>query len=324
MHIPYNEFGFDVSHGYDLRQLMGVGAPEEVEDFQEFWFNAYNECMNIMPKPSLHCTGGSYEGWKVFDLEYNSTQRHRIKGWVLIPEKVVPTRGFVVTHGYGGRDCPDYHLPFKDSVLFFPCLRGLGKSQMKPYSSEAHWHVLHDIDKRDDYVLRGCVEDVWQAVSALIQLFPYLKENIGYLGESFGGGIGALALPWDSRIKRAHLCVPTFGNHPLRISLPCTGSGSSVTEYYKKHGDAVYNTLDYYDAAVAARHIKCPVHCGLALMDPVVPSPGQFAIFNAIRSKKNKYILKAGHYSYPEENLERREMMKEVEIFFSDLYSEKT
>lgn len=319
MNISLDEFGFEVSHGYNLEKLRAVDSPDCFDDFARFWQAAFEECRKSAPLPELRCTGGSHKGWKVFDLSYQSTNEVKIQAWALIPEKKVPKRAFVITHGYGGRECPDYHLSFQDSVLIFPCLRGLGKSRMKPFSDDPNWHVLHNIDNRDHYILRGCVEDVWQCVHSILQLFPYLESHIGYLGESFGGGIGALALPWDNRIQLAHLCVPTFGNHPLRNALPCTGSGQSIQNHYKKVGDLIYKTLSYYDAAVAAKYIKIPVHCGLALVDPAVPSPGQFSIYNALSCHKKEFLLDAGHYPYFGEAEQRKLMHQDIEYFFKDL-----
>src|SRR5690606_440225 len=86
-------------------------------------------------------------------------------------------------------------------------------------------HVLAGIDDRETYVHGGCVADVWCAVSALVELVPGVPLPVGYLGGSFGGGIGALAAPWDERIGAVALTVPSFGHHPLRLTLPCTGSG---------------------------------------------------------------------------------------------------
>ena len=60
-------------------------------------------------------------------------------------------------------------------------------------------------------------------------------RRLDYMGISFGGGIGALALPWDERFHRAHLNVPSFGHHPLRLTLPepdTTGSGSNQNKNF--------------------------------------------------------------------------------------------
>ncbi len=91
-------------------------------------------------------------------------------------------------------------------------------------------------------------------VSVLTRLYPELDGRIGYSGISFGGGIGALAIPFDKRIDRGHLVVPTFGNMPLWLTLPTIGSGHSVQNYQKTHGD-VLETLRLFDAATAATRI---------------------------------------------------------------------
>ncbi|MBM9614675.1 acetylxylan esterase [Desulfobulbus rhabdoformis] len=312
-------YGFDPTHGYDLQQLLQVTAPQGPEDFQAFWQKKYAAALKVQTVPVLKDTGGNFKGWRVFDLAYTSTDVFPIGGWLLLPEGGEPRRGFIITHGYGNREQPDYHLQFQDAAILFPCLRGLGRSQRQPISNEVKWHVLHDIDKPEQYILRGCVEDVWTGVSALLRLFPYLSGHVGYLGQSFGGGIGALALAWEKRIARAHLSVPTFGNHPLRLTLPNIGSGASLQDYYQEQGKSIFTTLQYYDAATAARFIHIPVHCALALYDPFVPPPGQFALFNALRGPKERFILTAGHHSYPEQENEELKLQTEVERFFRNL-----
>jgi len=64
------------------------------------------------------------------------------------------------------------------------------------------------------------------------------------MGISFGGGIGALAVPWEPRIAPGHLNVPTFGHQSLRLQLPTTGSGSAVQTFARRHVH-VAETLAY-------------------------------------------------------------------------------
>jgi cephalosporin-C deacetylase len=117
------------------------------------------------------------------------------------------------------------------------------------------------------------------------------------MGGSFGGGIGAMALAWDSRFKSGFLSVPSFGNHPLRVTLPCTGSGESVRNYYQDHPE-VLDVLAYFDSATHARRIGIPVLCECALFDPAVPPPGQFAVYNALAGPKELTVRQAGHFTY--------------------------
>ena len=314
-----HSYSFDPTYGYELEDLLRIEGPEGPQDFAEFWGKAYAEAMEVPPMPEVADTGRDRPGWRRFDLRYRSTQGFEIGGWMLAPAEGLVRRGFVIGHGYGGREAPDLNLPFPESVLIFPCLRGLSRSARNPISQEARWHVLHDLDKRDRYIHRGCVQDIWAAVSALLRLFPQTRGHIAYMGTSLGGGIGALALPWDSRIRRAHLNVPSSGNQPLRLVLPTTGAAASTQEFARRFDGDVLTTLLYYDSAVAARRIRVPVHCACALFDPVVPPPGQFSVYNALPGPKELYVLEAGHFDYPRKEQQDRELVACLLRFFASL-----
>jgi len=311
-----NGFGFDPSYGYSLPQLLAVGTAKTPKDFLEFWQQRYHQALRVAPLPKVQFLNTDKSGWQVFGIRYTSTDHRLIRCWLLLPKYGVVTRGFVVGHGYGGRNAPDFHLPFHDSALLFPCFRGLGLSNEPDISADPFWHVRHHIEDADKYVLAGCVEDVWLAVSTLLNLFPYLSGRLGYLGISFGGGIGALALAVEKRIARAHFNVPTFGNQPLRLRLPSQGSVHSVQQYYCGNKKQTLKVLRYYDAASAARFIDIPVHCACALYDPCVAPPGQFAIFNALPREKQLFVLEAGHYSYPNQARQQQQLIDELDVFF--------
>lgn len=319
MHLLEHNYPFDPTHGYDLQSLETVGSPDPPDDFEAFWRARYDAMLQLQPKPVIWDTGEDLLDWRVFNIRYTSTDAFPIKGWLLLPLKAAAERAVVVTHGYGGRQEPDTHIPLKRTALLFPCLRGLGRSARQSISSESHWHVLHDVDKRDRYIIGGCVEDVWMGVSMLLRLFPDLDGHIGYMGVSFGGGIGALACPWDDRIRKVHLSLPTFGNHPLRLGLENIGSGQSLQRFYRQHGDRLLGTLRYYDAATAARFLRQPTFCALALFDPFVPPAGQFAVANALPQMEQRFLFSAGHHDYPEKEQEDEQLVDELCHFFDDL-----
>lgn len=315
--LPHH-YPFDPSYGYDLDGLLGIEPPPAPDGFAETWRQRYQEALAVDPAPQLSRARARRPDFSVLDLAYTSTDGFPIRGWLLLPETVAPRCALIFGHGYGGIERPDFAVPFADAIYMIPCFRGLCRSVHPPISSDPWWHVLHDIDKPDQYILRGCVEDVWTAVSALLGLYPWLTGRIGYLGISFGGGIGALALPWEPRIARGHLNVPTFGHHPLRLTLPTTGCGASVQGFAHQH-PKVAETLRGYDAAIAARHIARPMHLALARFDPVVPPPGQFAIYNALGGEKQLFVLRAGHFDYPEQADEEQRLAEELRTFFSPL-----
>ncbi len=314
-----HSYPFDPTYGYSLDDLLAVSAPEAPQDFETFWKDRYERAMAIDCAPMIVAKGPVKKGWLVHDLTYQSTDGVKIGGWCLIPASRKVERAMVVLHGYGGRDGPDLHWPFENTALLFPCARGISRSPHPPISGNPMWHVLHDIQERKKYVHGGCVDDVWLGVSAALRLFPQVENRVGLIGVSFGGGIGAMALPWDRRIARAHFNVPSFGNHPLRLTLKTTGSGAAVRAAHRRNPVVVERTLSYFDAAVAARWIGVPVHFACALFDPMVAPPGQFAIHNAVLTEKELFVLQAGHFSYPDQAKEDGALLQEVHHFFSTM-----
>ncbi|EWY36461.1 deacetylase [Skermanella stibiiresistens SB22] len=312
-------FPFDPTHGYSADDLLRVGSPEPPDDFEAFWRHRHDVALAVDPRPALSGArvDAAHPGWQVLDIEYRSTGGFHIGGWLMLPRDEPVERGLVVGHGYGGREGPDFGLPVSRTAVLFPCFRGLSRSTRPPISRDPNWHVLHDIDKRDRYILGGCVDDLWIAVSVMLALYPWVAGHVAYCGTSFGGGIGALAIPWDPRIVRGHLEVPTFGNHPLRLTLDATGSSAAVRKFQRRHED-VLDTLRYYDAATAARFITVPMHVAPALFDPAVPPAGQFAIHNAIPGDRKKlFTLDAGHFEYPGQADQELALRRELEDFLA-------
>jgi cephalosporin-C deacetylase len=313
--FPHN-FGFDPRYGYDLDALLKLDAPAAPAGFAAFWQDLYSQTLAIQPLPVSREISSPVADLRLFEIEFNSLNFYRIRGWLTLPRQGPVTRGVVVGHGYGGRDGPDLSLPMTQAAAIFPCARGLSRSAHPVVPGDPSRHVLYGIHSRHSYVLGGSAADiVWCAASALRALVPDTAPRLDYLGISFGGGIGALALPWDARFTSGHLNVPTFGNHPLRLTLPCIGSGEAVRHYHRQGGE-VLDVLRYFDAASAARYLRIPMHLALALFDPAVPPPGQFAIYNAIPGRKHRFTLQAGHYEHPGKADEDRRLLASLTAFF--------
>ena len=321
MHPPQfnHSYAFDPSYNMDLEQLLAIGAPEPPADFANFWLQRHAAALGLSPRPRIKLAALQRPHHRVYDLHFVSTDKVEIGGWLLVPKDGQVCHGIVFGHGYGGCELPQEPLPINGAVQLFPCFRGIGRSPVAGVSPDPNFHVLHNIQDRQRYILGGCVEDLWLAVSALLELFPEVAGRVAYSGISFGGGIGALALPWDSRVARLHLQVPTFGHQALRLTLPCIGSGESVRQFQRQHSFHVIDTLAYYDAASAVQHLRIPALVAAALFDPAVPPPGQFAIYNAIaKPLKRLFVLSAGHFEHAGQQQELREMNRELASFFME------
>ena len=284
----------DPTYGYDLEQLLQVPFPQGPDDFDAFWKETYQEARDVPLNLERHQSTLEFPGFDVWQVFFDSWGGVRVGAWLTIPKDKTPVRAVVVGHGYAGRSRPDLIVPGPPAVTIFPCARGFNLSEHSRIPNVCAGHVLHGIENRETYVHRGCVADQWAAATAVLELYPEFTQSLHYIGGSFCGGIGALMLPRDERFKRAYLNVPTFGNHPLRVQLPCGGSGGWVREYYLEHPE-VLDVLAYFDAATAVSKIQIPLYIAAALSDPKVPPPGQFAVANAASANRELFVRKTGH-----------------------------
>lgn len=313
-------FPFDPAYGHTLDELLRVPAPAAPEGFEAFWKARYSEARAVATAPEIGPAEGERDGVRLHEVSFTSVGGLRLGGWLALPVEGPAEHGFVIGHGYGGRQDPgaEVPLPLPRSAAILPCVRGMGSRGLRPgIPSQAAGHVLHGIGSRDTYVIGDCAADLWCAASALQELLPELRGpgSLGYLGESFGGGLGALALPWDERFGAAQLTVPTFGNHPLRLTLRCSGSGESVRAHHREH-PGVTEVLRYFDAATAAAWLQVPTFVAAALFDPAVPPPGQFAVHNALPGPRELLVLGAGHFEYDGRAAELAELGTRRQRFF--------
>lgn len=98
--------------------------------------------------------------------------------------------------------------------------------------------------------------------------------------------------------------------------MPCVGSGEAVRRHQRRTGQ-VLDTLRYFDAAVAARHLRIPMHVAAARFDPAVPPPGQFAVYNALAGPKELFVLRAGHFDHAGAIAEDRRLLDALAYFFN-------
>ena len=296
-----HDYPFDPRFGMTLGEMLALQPPPPPERFDAFWSDTYqqtrasplqleqegDELHEDRPEGRFAIRTLRYFGWAGVELG----------AWLIVPADQPPRRFIVVGHGYYNRPMEDCTRRAGTAQLFIAC-RGLGLSRQRDVSDQTAFHVLHGIDHREGYIHRGCVADTWTGASVMLALFPQAAGQLEYLGGSFGGGIGAMALPWDDRYVVARLDVPSFGNQPWRLQHRCTGSGEAVRQKYLRHPE-IAHVLRFYDSAIHATRIRQPTFCGCALFDPAVPPPGQFTVYNAISSEKQLFVRQTGHHDWP-------------------------
>ncbi len=294
---PIDPATIDPTYGYDREHLLAIEPPPEPTDFGAFWRATRAEASSIPLRLEVEPLPFANPRVELLEVRFDGWGGFRIGAWLARPRGRRASRGIVVGHGYGGRGERPEPIGELDEAVLYPCAPGFHLSARADVPDSSDRHVLHGIRSRETYLIRACVASLWAAMDALLDLCPEVSGNLHYAGASFGGGLGALALPWDERVAKAFLVVPTFGHHPLRLRCPCVGSGEAVRRHHSAHPE-VERLLPYYDAAIAAARIRIPVLVAPALADPAVPPPGQFAVANALPVKR-LVVMTGGHCVYP-------------------------
>ena len=301
---------------YSLRDLFAP-PPELAEpaDFDAFWAETFEQ---FGTGPVAWSNVEALEPTDTHRLQrirFDSSCGEPVVAWLAIPLGVT-TRGLVVSHGYGGRTEPDLERLTPETAAIFPCAPGQEANPPGLFPALPSQHVLAGIQSRQTYSHRFSAADIWRAATVLLDAAPAAARALDYIGGSFGGGIGALALPWDRRFRRASLDVPSFGHFPIRLSRKCTGSGEAVRQHLRRHPE-VRPVLDYFDSAIAARRISIPVLVGAAVVDPSVHPGGQFAVYHALGGPKRLHVRACGHLDGPVEEESERLIRQATHDFFA-------
>lgn len=281
---------------YSLGALMTAPpAPEGPADFDDFWSSTFAEFGSGAVTWRRTRDLAATDTHRVSEIHFDSSADEQAVAYLLVPHSPSSVRrGLVVGHGYGGRSGPDLDRVPADTAAIFPCAPGTHAGTRSRFPSSPDEHVLAGITDRDTYSHRFAAADIWRAATVLLEIAPSVTDALDFSGGSFGGGIGAMALPWDARFRRAVLDVPSFGNHSIRLTRHCTGSGEAVRQHLHAHPEA-RTVVDYYDAATAARRVRIPVHVGAAVLDPAVDPRGQFSVYHALSGPRRLSVRAAGH-----------------------------
>ncbi|PCE15141.1 acetylesterase [Microbacterium sp. SZ1] len=296
---PYDSWfpdaAFDGTYGFDehaLRRVPPVAPPTGLADTWRRW-RAEARTVDAAPR-TLSTT--TVDGRSVSIVEHAGADGIRLRSWLVGPATEAARVGIVHSHGYGGRDAIDLARVPDDAAAIFPVARGLPTLNAGVGAPEpVEQHVLAGLGDPDRYVLGMCARDLWLAADTLLLLVGDLP--LYYVGESFGGGIGALGIPWDDRFIGATLIVPSFGQYDERLAVPCLGSGEVVRAHVTEHPEA-REQLRPFDASSTLGFAAIPVRVEAALWDQYVPPPGQFGVANAARDLELA-VLPAGHAEYP-------------------------
>ncbi|GAA4099632.1 acetylxylan esterase [Mucilaginibacter panaciglaebae] len=290
-----------------LHKVFGV-KPELIKseykapaDFDTFWQKAKADLAKIAPKfKTTYMPDMSTKTCKVYLVQMQSLDNITIRGWLTEPVSPDPKHKFSVVLALPGYQIDLSPIMTIDPDFAFLALNVRGQGNSREFINTRHDEfVLHHLDNKNKYVMRGVIMDCIRAMDFLYTRSELKHDNIFVKGGSMGGFLAITTAALDSRVNLCSAQSPVFADMRSlikRVTFPI----KSIQQYLKTQPgltlDQIMNNFDYFDVKNFAPKVKCNFMMSIGLLDTYVPPTNDFAVYNSMTAKKKIMIFRdRGH-----------------------------
>jgi cephalosporin-C deacetylase len=267
-------------------------------DFDEFWQKAKNDLTDV--DPAFQCTlmpSLSTATCNVYLIQMQSLGNITIRGWLTEPVTKKLNKKFSVVlclPGYQIALSPIMTVGDPDVAFITLNVRGQGNS--REFINTRHDEfVIHHIDDKNKYVMRGVVMDCIRAMDFIFTRPELKHDNIFVKGGSMGGFLAIATASLDKRVNLCSAQSPIFADVRSlvkRVTFPIT----SINMYLKTQPgltlDKIMDNLDYFDVKNFAPNIKCKFLMSIGLLDTYVPPTNDYTVFNTMTTNKKIMVFR--------------------------------
>jgi cephalosporin-C deacetylase len=288
---------FDLSID-ELKKYKGISP--RPRDFDDYWKTALDELDTVDPNPELIPSSFTAKGVECFDLYFTGVRGARIHAKYLRPMNQMANPCTVHFHGYTmGSDEWIAYLPY---VMQGMCVagmdcRGQGGSSQDVGGVNGNTQRGHIIrgswDSPQDLLYRHIFLDTVQLVRVLSTFQEVDDNRLATMGASQGGALSVACSALSGKIKRTVIQMPFLSDFKRTWQMGQGGNAyQEIYDYFRRFDpmhlqeDEFFERLGYIDIHFLAERIQSDVLMAIGLMDYTCIPSTQFAVFNAIKSKK--------------------------------------
>ncbi|WP_269537342.1 acetylxylan esterase [Cerasicoccus fimbriatus] len=182
----------------------------------------------------------------------------------------------------------------------------LAKGELKDYRYLGN-------QSRDDFYFLGMFLRLMRAIDFLCAQPEWDGQHLIAYGISQGGGQVIAAAGLDERVSAAVAIVPGLCD----ISGDASGwPGLGKVEAGTPEGDAIVNTMRYFDAVYFSARVKADMLLSVGLIDTTCPPPGIFAAYNQLPSPKR--IISVPNQGHHQMSVPTAQLRREYEGFIME------
>ena len=264
------------------------------EDYFDFWKALKEEAASIPEEIVFEEQFEALDGFKAFDMRLKTTTADFISLTYTYPENATPgsLKLLIICMGYGVADATPV---FREGYLTVRInTHDIFNRQPKEYYVELEKtkYFRYGLRKEENLIPQTTY---WRKLFIRdIQALNFFKKNALVVGNDieFEGGSQAAFQACNlaahtGAAARVRLYVPWF------CDLFAIEKQKRIEIKWRPIGEA---GLRYFDTAIAAKFLKCPVYIEAGLGDYICPPSGQMAMYNGITApKKLRFIQNKTH-----------------------------
>lgn len=289
--------------GFDPQLIRPTGSLPD--DFGRFWSQGLAELLRVDPSPLVeHVPEQDNGGMRRYKVSLGNIEGSRIYGWLTVPEGEGPFPAVVHIPGAPG-GVNEFHTgarqDYAEAGILVLSLNIHGVPIDLPEENYLDYHSrrqlgyapLSGAEDKYRYYYRRVVLGGIRAVDYLHSRSDVDTSRVAVAGGSQGGGLSLLVTSIDKRVDALILHVPAmcdlFGiDHGRPTGWP----------HLLRRADSpdTRHTASYFDGALAAERITCPVVVGVSLLDEACPPTTVYAMYNSLRGPKQIFVHPGVHH----------------------------
>lgn len=291
-----------------LEQLKNYKPPlTRRSDFESFWKENIKLSEEQPLNPVLKKMEYPVKKIETYRLIFNGfIDKTPVYAWFIKPVGKGPFPALLYFHGYGSnRGVVSEYLMWALQGLVVLSIDIRGQSGETPDyarypSGSIIGHMTKGILDKNTYYYRYVYMDCFRALKILAEMDCVVRNKIGVMGMSQGGGLTIITTALNGSVALALSEEPFLCHFERAVEVTTTDPYLEISKYLKTHPndfEKVFETLSYFDAMNFAPDIKCPILMSVGLLDVTCPPSTVFATFNHIASKNKELAIYygAGH-----------------------------
>jgi len=287
----------------ELERYQGRNA--RPADFDAYWERGLAEMRAVDPAVELVPAQLQTSFAECFHLYFTGVRGARLHAKLLRPRSPKgPSPALLRFHGYSmnSGDFVDKLAwvanGFVVAALDVRGQGGLSNDAGAVHGNTLQGHIIRGLqDEPDALLFRQIFLDTAQLARVVAAMPEVDPERLGAAGASQGGALTLACAALEPRIKRLAPVYPFLSDYRRVWEMDLAKDAYHELQLFFRRHDPTHERIDhwferlgYIDVQHLAPRVRGEVMMTVGLMDPICPPSTQFAIYNKLRSKKQRVL----------------------------------